>query len=59
MYFDNGRPIPEQGYRGMNGGWRGLRRQDLYDVGVWCKQMLDEDNEAQDMVNQANDILGN
>lgn len=59
MYFDNGRAIPEEGSRGMNGGWRGLRRQDLYDVGCWCFEMLAEDDEAQDVLNQANDILDN
>lgn len=60
IYFDRGRAIPEDGQaRGMNGGWRGLRRQDVYDVGTWCLQMLAEDDEAQDMVSQANDILDN
>lgn len=59
VYFDYQRPIPEQGSRGMNGGWWGIRRQDLYDLGCWCFEMLAEDDEAQDMVNQANEILDN
>jgi hypothetical protein len=59
MYFDRGRPIPASGHRGMNGGWRGLRRQDVYDVGTWCLEMLAEDDEASSLVDEANDLLNN
>lgn len=60
VYFDYQRPIPSETVaRGMNGGWRGVRRQDVYDVGHWCLQMLAEDDEANNLVDDANDLLNN
>jgi hypothetical protein len=59
VYFDYTRPIPEEGSRGMNGGWRGLRRQDLYDLGTWCFEMLVEDDECNNLLDEVNDLLDN
>lgn len=37
--------------------WRDMRRQDVYQIGVTCMGLLAEDDECQDMLDQAKDLL--